>query len=580
MSSTSGNFSAGRKESGGVADPLVQAKHAAEDRFSRLKTRVLAHAADALSNDRVDIARSLLTEFLARQPDNPDALNLMADIARRGGRFEEAEHLMAQCVERAPDSAPYRFNYAVILRRRDKYEVALAELDRLLSADPHNVLYREQKAIVLRLLGRHAEALDYRRGLVEEFSGSARANLHYAHALRGLGAQEEAIAAYQKVADLAPELTEVFAHLANLKTYRFSEAEIARMEAQLKKGDLPAAGRADLHFALGKAYGDERAYTNSFDNYAKGNALRRIGIDFDPERLTAFRHSCEAVFTEGFFRERSGWGWDSPAPIFIVGMPRSGSTLIEQILSSHSAVEALDESTELDVAVGQEFSRIEGRPPHHFWIGGWFEFRRGLVEAYSRVVSGLSDAEARALGEQYLQLTARRCKLGGPFFTDKALRNFGHTGLIHLVLPRAKIIDARRHPLDCGWSCFRSDFPGGQPFTNRLSDIGRHYCNYVRLMAHFDKVLPGRVHRVIYEELVADPEREVRRMLEYLELPFEEDCLRFHENKRAVGTLSSEQVRTPLYKTGVAQWQPYEPWLGPLKAALGPVLDSYPQAAD
>jgi hypothetical protein len=175
-------------------------------------------------------------------------------------------------------------------------------------------------------------------------------------------------------------------------------------------------------------------------------------------------------------------------------------------------------------------------------------------------------------------LTARRCKLSRPFFTDKALRNFGYAGLIHLALPHAKIIDARRHPLDCGWSCFKSNFPGGQPFANRLSDIGRHYCNYVGLMAHFDRVLPGRVHRVIYEDLVADPQAEVRRMLDYVGLPFEENCLRFHENRRAVGTLSSEQVRTPLYKTGVAQWQPYESWLGPLKAALGPVLDSYPRA--
>jgi tetratricopeptide (TPR) repeat protein len=580
MSSTSGNLLAGGRESGGAADPLVEAKHAAQDRFPRLKNRALAQAADALSSGRIDIAEPLVTEFLAKQPNNPDAFNLMADIARRASRFEEAEHLMAQCVERAPESTAYRFNYAVILRRRDKYEAALAELDGLLSADLQNVLYREQKATVLRLLGRHAEALDYRRGLVEEFPASARANLHYAHALRGLGAQRESIAAYRKAAELAPELTEVFAHLANLKTYRFSEVEIARMEAQLKKADLGTAGRADVHFALGKAYGDEKAYAKSFDNYAKGNALRRIGIDFDPERLTAFRKSCEVLFTEAFFRERAGWGCDSPAPIFIVGMPRSGSTLIEQILSSHSAVEALDESTELDVAVGQEFSRIEGRPPHHFWIGGWFEFRRGLVEAFSRVVSGLNDAEARALGEQYLKMMARRRKLARQHFTDKELRNFGYIGLIQLILPRAKIIDARRHPLDSGWSCFKTDFPRGQPFANRLSDIGRHYGNYIHLMAHFDRVLPGRVHRVIYEHLVADPEREVRRMLDYVGLPFEENCLRFHQNRRAVGTLSSEQVRMPLYKTGVAQWRPYEPWLGPLKAALGPVLDSYPQAPD
>ena len=213
-------------------------------------------------------------------------------------------------------------------------------------------------------------------------------------------------------------------------------------------------------------------------------------------------------------------------------------------------------------------------------IGGWFEFKPALVDAFPRAVNG-SDADAfQALGEEYLDLTRVRRKLGRPFFTDKALRNFGYAGLIHLMLPNAKIIDIRRHPLDCGWSCFKSHFPGGQPFSYRLGDIGRLYANYVGLMAHFDRVLPGRIHRVIYEELVADPETEVRRLLDYLKLPFEEQCMRFHENKRAVSTLSSEQVRMPLYKSGVAQWGPYEAWLGPLKAALGPVLESYPLAPE
>jgi hypothetical protein len=242
-------------------------------------------------------------------------------------------------------------------------------------------------------------------------------------------------------------------------------------------------------------------------------------------------------------------------------MPRSGSTLTEQILSSHSAIEGLGELPDLDTIVNRLLSGVKSEK---------------LLQAYAKTLKHLDAKDFRSLGEGYLELTHRRRKLGRPFFTDKALANFGQIGLIHLILPNAKIIDIRRHPLDCGWSCFTSHFPGGMPFSHKLSDIGRHYADYVALMAHFESVLPGRVHRVTYEDLVADPETEVRRLLDYLGLPFEEQCLNFHENKRAVITLSAEQVRMPLYKSGVGQWRPYEAWLGPLKAALGPVLDSYP----
>jgi hypothetical protein len=301
-----------------------------------------------------------------------------------------------------------------------------------------------------------------------------------------------------------------------------------------------------------------------------------VGVTFDPEGLTAFRRECETLFAPEFFRARDAWGALSTAPIFIVGMPRSGSTLIEQILSSHSAVEGLGELAELDSAVGQFLSHQEsGRPPHDFWIGGWLEFRKGLTEAFPRVLPRLGANDFCGLGEDYLEATRRLRRTTRPFFTDKGLRNFGYAGLIPLILPHARIIDVRRHPLDCGWSIFRSHFPGGQPFSARLADIGRHYANYVSLMAHFDRVLPGRIHRIIYEELVADPEKELHRLLAYLELPFEAQCLRFHENRRTVGTISAAQVRTPLYASGVAQWTPYEQWLGPLKSALGTVLDPY-----
>jgi len=575
----SGNCSGtGKIEVGGAPDPFAEAR---KQLFPPLRNRRLAQAADAITDDRIDAAELLLSRFLQRQPDEPAALNLMADIARRAGRFGEAEQLLSRCVSEAPDCAGYRFNHAIILRRLEKFDDALADLDALLVADPRNPLYRDQKAAILRMAGRHDEELVYRCELTEDHPASPEVWLDYAHALRGVGSRDGCVAAYRRALALSPSLSTAYAHLADLKTCRFTAAEIDGMEANLVLPRLPADDRAKLHFALGKAYEDEKLYAKSFDNYAKGNALERLGVEFDPERLTAHRLNCEALLSDSFFRSRAGWGCRSNAPIFIVGMPRSGSTLIEQILSSHSGIEGLGEIADLDTIVGRRLAREEGeQAPHRFWIGGWLEFRSGLVEAFPRVLNRLTARDFQSLGEEYLETTRSHRTPGRPFFTDKALRNFGYAGLIHLILPNAKIIDVRRHPLDCGWSIFKSHFPGGQPFSERLSDIGRHYANYVRLMAHLDGALPGRIHRVIYENLIADPETELRRLFAYLALPFEEQCLRFHENRRPVGTLSSEQVRAPLYSSGVGQWRAYEAWLAPLKAALGPVLHEYPRAPD
>ena len=561
----------------GMDDPF---KAARKNLYPPLRNRKLGEAADALASGRIDLAESLITQVLKKTPRDPSALNLMADIARRAQRFEEAERLLSKCVAQDPRCAGYRFNYAVILRRLDRLNDALVQLDKLLRNDPQNPLFREQKADVLAKQGNYAAALEERRALAEEYPYFSDIWIDYGDLLRTAGHQEQAVAVYQHANTHAPDRITGYIRLADLKTYRFSEAETARMQTHLASPNLSKDERADLYFALGKAYGDEKRYAESFDSYAKGNALQRAGVDFDPERLTTHRLNCERLFTKNFFRQRNGWGCESRAPIFIVGMPRSGSTLIEQILSSHSEIEGLEELAELDNTVGARLARFDGGQPYQYWIGGWFEFRSGLTRAFPKALSQWNAQDFQAIGEEYLAAIQHRRKSVRSRFTDKALRNFGYAGLIPLILPNAKIIDARRHPLDCGWSCFVSRFPGGQPFAYRLADIGRHYANYARLMARFDRMLPGRMHRVVYEDLIADPEIEVRRLLAYLDLPFEEGCLRFHENKRAVNTLSSAQVRVPLYKTGMAQWQPYERWLGPLKASLGDVLEHYRDVPD
>jgi tetratricopeptide (TPR) repeat protein len=478
----------------GTTDPFEAAR---DKLFPDRRKRKLEDAADALSENRVDIAQPILQRYLEKHPDDPAALNLMADIARRADQFEEAERLLLICIENDPDCPGYRFNYAVTVLTLEKYEEALAALDVLLKNDARNPLFRDWKAKVLSHMERFTEALTYRRELAEEYPQIATVWVAYGNLLRHLGKQEEAIIAYHKANEYAGDSIAAYTRLADLKTYRFSEAETARMQAQLVLPDLSKEERANLCFALGTAYGDQKRYTESFDSCAKGNALLRAGVDFDPDGLTAHRMNCERLFTEDFFRQRSSWGCEAHAPIFIVGMPRSGSTLIEQMLSSHSAIEGLGELAELDNTVGRHLASLEGGQPHEYRIGGWFEFHSGFVRAFSRAMCEWNAEDFYVIGQEYLAATKNRRKSTRQLFTDKGLQNFGYIALIHLILPTARIIDARRHPLDCGWSCFKSRFPAGLPFAHRLADIGKHYANYARLMAHFDRVLPGRIHRVM-----------------------------------------------------------------------------------
>lgn len=521
----------------------------------------LLQAADALCANRIPEAEQRLRQRLYRTPTDVSAIRMMAEVAGRLGRNEDAIHLLRRSLELAPDFHTARQQLATVLHRNNHPEAALAEIDQLLKIDPGQASIRNLKAAVLCRTGDYDTALAIYADLLTQFPQQARLALSYGHALKTAGRQADSIAAYRQAIAADPGFGEAYWSLANLKTFRFSDADVAAMEAQLTRNDLPADQRSQFEFALGKAFEDRSEYERSFAHYARGNQLRREIVPYRPADASARVRRSRQVFTQACFAERQGFGHPAPDPIFVLGLPRSGSTLIEQILSSHSQVEGTMELPEIISITKTLRERAEAK---------------GL-DSYHRLLTELPNDELQALGQFYLDRTRIQRKQGRPLFIDKMPNNFFHIGLIHLILPNAKIIDARRHPLACCFSGFKQYFARGQNFSYGLTDLGLYYRDYVELMAHFDAVLPGRVHRVIYEDMVADTENQVRALLDYCGLPFEDACLRFYENNRPVRTASSEQVRKPIYKDGVDQWRHFEPWLGPLKLALGPVLEHYPQ---
>jgi len=523
---------------------------------------VLMDAAAALHANRLPEAEARLKSHLRQAPTDVVALRMLAELAMRLDRGEDAEHLLRHCLELAPDFHEARHNFAIVLKRVAKPRQAVAELDRLLAADPANSAYRNLKAVSLCHTGEYAAAIDIFDKLLREHPRHAAIWLSYAHALKTAGQQDRAIEAYLKCIELNPDFGDAYWSLANLKTFRFSAEQIAGMRAALERPAIPDEQRLCLEFALGKALEDAAEYADSFHHYETANALRLRLVPYSADDTTQRLARARAIYTAEFFHARSGSGCAAPDPIFIVGLPRAGSTLIEQILSSHSLVEGTMELPDL-ISITRGLRRSAAD------VG---------AGTYHDALARLSGDELHALGEEYLARTRAHRKLGRPFFIDKMPNNFAHIGLIHLILPNAKIIDARRHPLACCFSAFKQHFAHGQNFTYGLENIGRYYRDYVEYLRHVDAVLPGRVHRVRYEDMVTDTEREVRRLLAYCGLPFEENCLRFFENERPVRTASSEQVRQPIYRSGVDHWRNFEPWLGPLKAALGPALAEYDSA--
>ncbi len=520
----------------------------------------LLEAGVALTENRIAVAEALLREHLKHHPTDVAAIRMLAEVAARLGRYADAELLLERCLELAPSFQGARHNYAYVLHRQNKLAKSLEQLNQLLERDPRNPGYRNLQAAVLARAGEYERALQIYAEVVKEYPSNAKVWMSYGHALKTAGRTDECVATYRRAIELSPRLGEAYWSLANLKTFRFGEPEVRIMHEQLRRDDLSAEDRFHFHFALGKALEDARDHARSFEHYERGNRLRRELVQYDADENSAQMRRSKQLLTREFFAARADWGSPAPDPIFIVGLPRAGSTLIEQILSSHPLVEG---TMELPDIIDMARSLGGGRA-------------RGADSRYPEILAQLSADELRALGERYLADTRIQRKSDAPFFIDKMPNNFAHIGLIQLILPRARIIDARRHPLGCCFSGFKQHFARGQHFTYGLEEIGRYYRDYVELMAHFDAVLPGRVHRVIYESMVADTESEVRRLLEYCGLPFDERCLRFYENERAVRTASSEQVRQPIYRDGVDHWQHYEPWLEPLRQALGPVLECYP----
>jgi tetratricopeptide (TPR) repeat protein len=537
-----------------------QAEQAAEHvaTLAQLPSEVVTATA-LFSDGEIAPAEQLIRAYLRRHGNHVEAMRLLARIGLQRDVLDDAQSLLEGVLELAPDYHLARFEYAQVLAKRHLFLQARHEAERLLAVERGNRSYRTLYALTLVGLGQHEHALQIYRDLLAGAVQPADLHLSIAHSLKTMGATAAAVAEYRAAADARPGYGEAYWSLANLKTYRFTDEEIARMRAAESEPGTATVDRYHLCFALGKALEDRREFAPSFAYYSRGNALKRAASGYDPEQLEAGARLQREVCTRALFDRHAGSGSPAADPIFIVGLPRSGSTLIEQILSSHSAVEGTQELADLPRMV----NGLQGR-----------ETPQGQA-AYPRILARMTAADCRRLGEQYLHDTRAYRATGRPRFIDKMPNNFRHIGLIHLILPHATIIDVRREPMACCFSNFKQLFAQGQTFTYGLEDIARYYRTYLELMAHWDRVLPGRVLRVHYEDVVEDLEGSVRRLLHHCGLELEPACLAFHRTERSVRTPSSEQVRQPIYRDGLEQWRHYERWLGPLREALGDAVDTY-----
>ncbi|HYB32227.1 MAG TPA: sulfotransferase [Steroidobacteraceae bacterium] len=510
------------------------------------------------SDGELTEAEQLVRAFLLKHGHHVEAMRLLARIGIERDVLDDAQLLLEAVLDLQPDHHAARFDYANVLAKRHMPQRAQEEVAKLLATDPADRNYRTLHALTCVRLGQHERAIELYRELLTGATQPAELHLSIAHSLKTIGRREEAITEYRAAAAARPGYGDAYWSLANLKTYRFEDRELEQMRVAEAAPTAGLVDRYHLCFALGKALEDRQQYEKSFQYYARANALKRLESRYRVEPLELNTRLQIEVCTPELFARNEGAGTPAADPIFIVGLPRSGSTLIEQILASHSAVEGTQELADVPRLVlelrGREMENDQPR--------------------YPAVLAQMSGADFRRLGERYLDDT-RVYRTGKGRFIDKMPNNFRHIGLIHLMLPNARIIDARREPMACCFGVFKQLFAHGQEFAYGIEDIARYYRTYLELMRHWDAVLPRRVLRVHHEDVVDDLEGNVRRILEHCGLGFEPACVEFFRTERSVRTASSEQVRQPIYREGLDQWRHYEPWLGPLREALGDALTHY-----
>jgi predicted Zn-dependent protease len=515
-------------------------------------------ALSALRDGKLSEAVVLLQRHLKQKPDDTVALVLLAQSAARLGHLEDAAEMLERCLERQPNSADARFVYAQVLHGQNRPHDALAQLQPMLARHPGELRLRFLAMTCRLLAGDYHQAEAMAAELRATHPTEAAFWLTHGQTLRITGRGDEAAAAFRQALRLRPASGEAWWCLADLKTTPFDDREIAQVRAAAGNPALTAEDRVQARYALGKALEDRGEWAPSFENYAEGAALRRATLRYDPDQNTAAAQLTGALFTTGFFAGRPR-GSASAAPIFIVGMPRAGSTLVEQILASHPDVEPT-----MELPYIAHIALALGRPG-----------RQGRGPDFYQAVAALEQPELARLATRYLEQAGRHRAGATRHFIDKLPGNFIHAGLIELLLPNARIIDVRRHPMAACFSMFKQLFFGGQEFTYEQTELGRYYRDYLSVMRHFDAALPGRVHRLIYDDLVDDTEGEVRRLLDHCGLPFDGACLRFWETRRPISTHSSEQVRTPVFRGALDRWRNYEPFLGPLARTLAPALETW-----
>ena len=534
-------------------DTNKQASDHALEQLTKLKKlpTILLYVDQIMNEDRLGVAEIKCREFLKVNPTHTYAMSQLAEIASRLGHYNDAEFLLEKATSFDPDNSDLRMKYLMVLRKTQKFSKSSEQVNILCQKFPNNPLFELQKAIELMQGGDNASAINIFENIIKQSPNNFSALTSKGHAEKTLGETGKAIKSYQDAYRIKPNHGEAFFSLSNLKTYSFSDSEIELMKTQLERVDLSFKEKAYFHFALAQGYELNKDFDKSFYHFKSGNQIKNNQSKYSIEGMNKEIDEQINICNKSFFESLGEGGCTSKDPIFIVGLPRSGSTLIEQILASHSMIDGtLELPNILSLAHSLRGDDVYGKKGN-----------------YPRVINHLSDEQRYLFGDSYINETSIHRK-SAPMFTDKMPNNFRHIALIHSILPNAKIIDARRYPLDCCFSMFKQLFAQGQEFTYGLKEAACYYNSYVKLMNHWDDVLPGKILRVSNEDVIDDLESQVRRILKYLELPFEESCISFYQTERSVRTASSEQVRQPINKKGQGRWRPYSKHLKPLVDAL------------